>query len=120
MPETQSTTVVVVVEMQMTRLTLTYTTLGFSIRVCVSLSAACAELYKLIFYSLTFTVSSPSPTATPQSSLTPVLQTQHWCRTCRLMIAARQTNLVFANANPIYVYVELLLSISLAGKPIFP
>ena len=39
-------------------------------------------------------------------------------RTCRLMIAARQTSLVFANANPSYV--EQILRIFHVEKLIFP
>jgi len=39
-------------------------------------------------------------------------------RTCRLMIAAHQTNLVFANTNPNYV--EQIMSIFHVGKLIFP
>ena len=59
--ETQSAATMVVVEMQMTQslphIMLNYSV--FSIRVCVSLSAACVESYEQIFYSLMFTTSSP-------------------------------------------------------------
>jgi len=54
MTEAQSAAVVAAVEMQMTQLSphirLNYS--GFSIRACVSLSAAYTESYKQIFYSL--------------------------------------------------------------------
>ena len=66
---------------------------GFSIRsrrACVSLSAACAESYKQIFYSLTFTASSLSSPTTPQSSLTPVLQLQSLRRRLRCSRRRRQ------------------------------
>jgi len=51
----------------------------FSVRVgyAFHVRSVCRVVYKQIFYSLTFTVSSPSPTAMPQSPLTPALQTQH-------------------------------------------
>jgi len=47
-----------------------------AIRACVSMSVACIEWYKQIFYSLTFTASSPLPPTSPRSSLTSALQSQ--------------------------------------------
>ena len=60
----------------------------------------CPQRTPRIFYSLTFTISSPSPSETPQSPLMPALQSQHRCQ--------RQ------------VYYKLILSISCRKKRFLP